>query len=58
MTDTDFIGIAIGLDTTCVAEFESDGGGCPVDDGNGPLHAQGRSVWEMQVLGGGEVRRR
>jgi hypothetical protein len=44
MTDTDFIGIAIGLDTTCVAEFESDGGGCPVDDGNGPLHAQGRSV--------------
>jgi len=44
MTDTDFIGIAIGIDATCVVEFESDGGGCPVDEGNGPLHAQGKSV--------------
>jgi hypothetical protein len=44
MTDTDFIGIAIGIDSTCVVEFESDGGGCPVDDGNGPLHAQGEEV--------------
>jgi hypothetical protein len=44
MTDTDFIGIAIGIDTTCVVEFESDGGGCPIDDGNGPLHGQGKSV--------------
>jgi hypothetical protein len=44
MTDTEFIGIAIGIESTCVVEFESDGGGCPVDDGNGPLHAQGQSV--------------
>ncbi|GJC86394.1 hypothetical protein ColLi_09232 [Colletotrichum liriopes] len=36
--DTDFIGIAIGIDATCVVEFESDGPGCPVDNGNGPLH--------------------
>lgn len=36
--DTNFIGIAIGIDATCVVEFESDGPGCPVDDGNGPLH--------------------
>lgn len=37
-TDTTFIGIAIGQDSTCVIEFDSDSGGCPVDDGNGPLH--------------------
>lgn len=42
--DTTFIGIAIGIDGSCVAEFESDGGGCPVDDGNGPLHAQGKEI--------------
>lgn len=36
--DTTFIGIAIGTDASCVVEFESDGDGCPVDDGNGPLH--------------------
>jgi hypothetical protein len=41
---TDFIGIVIGFDTTCVVEFESDGGGCPVDEGNSPLHATGESV--------------
>lgn len=39
--DTEFIGISIGQDSTCVVEFDSDGGGCPVDDGNGPLHASG-----------------
>ncbi|KAM0692081.1 hypothetical protein Q7P36_008282 [Cladosporium allicinum] len=44
MKDTDFIGIAIGIDSTCVVEFESDGGGCPVDEGNGPLHGQGKGV--------------
>jgi hypothetical protein len=44
MTDTDFIGIAIGIDATCVVEFESDGPGCPIDDGNGPLHGTGKSV--------------
>ena len=44
MTDTDFIGIASGMDTTCVVEFESDGPGCPIDDGNGPLHGTGKSV--------------
>lgn len=39
-TDTDFIGIAIGQDATCVVEFDSDDSGiaCPEDDGNGPLH--------------------
>ncbi|KAJ5128918.1 hypothetical protein N7448_002627 [Penicillium atrosanguineum] len=36
--DTTFIGIAIGQDASCVVEFESDSDGCPVDDGNGPLH--------------------
>lgn len=36
--DTTFIGIAIGIDASCVIEFESDGTACPVDDGNGPLH--------------------
>ncbi|EXF82917.1 hypothetical protein CFIO01_01287 [Colletotrichum fioriniae PJ7] len=36
--DTEFIGIAIGIDATCVVEFDSDGSGCPVDDGHGPLH--------------------
>lgn len=39
-TDTNFIGIAIGQDSTCVIEFDSDdveGNACPVDDGNGPL---------------------
>ncbi|KAL5333383.1 hypothetical protein BJX70DRAFT_403619 [Aspergillus crustosus] len=37
---TTFIGIAIGVDASCVVEFDSDdsGDGCPVDDGNGPLH--------------------
>ena len=44
MKDTDFIGIAIGIDSTCVVEFESDGGGCPIDEGNGPLHGQGKGV--------------
>ncbi|CAI7628840.1 unnamed protein product [Penicillium bialowiezense] len=37
-TDTTFIGIAIGQDASCVVEFDSDSDGCPVDDGNGPLH--------------------
>ncbi|KAL4919455.1 hypothetical protein BDW62DRAFT_199770 [Aspergillus aurantiobrunneus] len=39
-TNTDFIGIAIGQDGSCVVEFDSDdsGSACPVDDGNGPLH--------------------
>ncbi|KAJ5666929.1 hypothetical protein N7462_011338 [Penicillium macrosclerotiorum] len=37
-TDTIFIDIAIGQDASCVVEFESDSDGCPVDDGNGPLH--------------------
>ncbi|KAL4862793.1 hypothetical protein BDV12DRAFT_178353 [Aspergillus spectabilis] len=39
-TNTDFIGIAIGQDGSCVMEFDSDDNGttCPVDDGNGPLH--------------------
>ncbi|KAL4992933.1 hypothetical protein BDV10DRAFT_200212 [Aspergillus recurvatus] len=37
--DTNFIGISIGLDASCVVEFDSeDAGNCPVDDGNGPLH--------------------
>lgn len=36
--DTTFIGISIGQDASCVVEFESDGDGCPVDDGNEPLH--------------------
>ncbi|KAI8181005.1 hypothetical protein KHU50_002738 [Colletotrichum sp. SAR 10_65] len=36
--DTEFIGISIGIDGSCVVEFDSDGPGCPVDDGNGPLH--------------------
>ncbi|KAL4865218.1 hypothetical protein BDV12DRAFT_188325 [Aspergillus spectabilis] len=36
---TTFIGISIGMDATCVVEFDSDDSGtCPVDDGNGPLH--------------------
>ncbi|OJJ52514.1 hypothetical protein ASPSYDRAFT_51926 [Aspergillus sydowii CBS 593.65] len=40
VTNTNFVGIAIGEDSTCVVEFDSDDGGdgCPVDDGNGPLH--------------------
>ncbi|KAM0722951.1 hypothetical protein Q7P37_001149 [Cladosporium fusiforme] len=42
--NTDSIGIAISTDATCVVEFESDGGGCPVDDGNGPLSATGKEV--------------
>jgi len=37
-SDTNFIGIAIGKDSSCVIEFDSDSDGCPVDDGNGPLH--------------------
>lgn len=39
-TDTTFIGISIGQDASCVIEFDSDDtdGGCPKDDGNGPLH--------------------
>ncbi|KAJ6095336.1 hypothetical protein N7486_006082 [Penicillium sp. IBT 16267x] len=37
-TDTTFIGIGIGEDASCVVEFDSDSDGCPVDDGNGPLH--------------------
>lgn len=39
-TDTNFIGIAIGQDASCVVEFESDDTdtACPKDDGNGPLH--------------------
>ncbi|KAJ5397441.1 hypothetical protein N7509_005554 [Penicillium cosmopolitanum] len=36
--DTTFIGIAIGIDASCVIEFDSDSDGCPIDDGNGPLH--------------------
>jgi hypothetical protein len=36
--DTTFIGIAIGIDSSCVIEFDSDSDGCPIDDGNGPLH--------------------
>lgn len=42
--DTTFIGISIGMDASCVIEFESDGGGCPIDDGNGPLSATGKEV--------------
>ncbi|KAL4969931.1 uncharacterized protein BDV14DRAFT_209074 [Aspergillus stella-maris] len=38
-SNTEFIGISIGTDATCVVEFESDDASeCPVDDGNGPLH--------------------
>ena len=37
-TNTNFIGIAIGQDASCVIEFDSDSDGCPVDKGNGPLH--------------------
>lgn len=37
-SDTTFIGIAIGIDASCVVGFDSDGPGCPIDDGNGPLH--------------------
>ncbi|KAL4906010.1 hypothetical protein BDW74DRAFT_177698 [Aspergillus multicolor] len=40
-TNTEFIGIAIGQDGSCVMEFDSDdveGNVCPEDDGNGPLH--------------------
>ncbi|KAL4753505.1 hypothetical protein BDW72DRAFT_210028 [Aspergillus terricola var. indicus] len=37
--DTTFIGISIGIDASCVVEFDSDDAGhCPVDDGHGPLH--------------------
>jgi hypothetical protein len=42
-SDTEFIGIAIGTDTTCVVEFESNGGGCPVYDGSS-LQSQGKQV--------------
>lgn len=40
VSDTTFIGIAIGTDSSCVVEFNSDDSGiaCPLDDGNGPLH--------------------
>ncbi|KAL4879988.1 hypothetical protein BJY04DRAFT_219790 [Aspergillus karnatakaensis] len=39
MSDTTWIGISVGIDSTCVVEFESDDASeCPVDDGNGPLH--------------------
>ncbi|KAL4745488.1 hypothetical protein BDW72DRAFT_198591 [Aspergillus terricola var. indicus] len=38
-TDTTWIGISIGMEATCVVEFDSDDAShCPVDDGNGPLH--------------------
>ncbi|PKY09365.1 hypothetical protein P168DRAFT_278855 [Aspergillus campestris IBT 28561] len=37
-TDTTFIGIAIGMDSSCVVEFDADSHNCPEDDGNGPLH--------------------
>ncbi|KAL4804198.1 hypothetical protein BDV18DRAFT_153549 [Aspergillus unguis] len=38
-TDTSYIGIAIGQDSSCVVEFDSDDAGtCPEDDGDGPLH--------------------
>ncbi|KAL4962419.1 uncharacterized protein BDV14DRAFT_210579 [Aspergillus stella-maris] len=37
-SDTTFIGISIGTDASCVVEFDSDSDGCPIDDGNGPLH--------------------
>ncbi|TLD04589.1 hypothetical protein E2P81_ATG10644 [Venturia nashicola] len=44
-TETTFIGIAIALDATCVVEFESNGGGCPLDNSEaGALHATGMSV--------------
>ncbi|KAL4920554.1 hypothetical protein BDW62DRAFT_215845 [Aspergillus aurantiobrunneus] len=42
-TDTTFIGISIGQDSACVVEFDSDGDGCPVDGGNGPLHVTSSS---------------
>ncbi|KAL4928047.1 uncharacterized protein BDV17DRAFT_298778 [Aspergillus undulatus] len=39
-TNTEFIGIAIGQDGSCVLEFDSEDNGttCPEDTGNGPLH--------------------
>lgn len=44
-TDTKFIGIAIGQDSTCVVEFDSSGSGCPVyDPDNAALLATGKSV--------------
>lgn len=36
-TDTTFIGISIGTDASCVVEFDTNGPGCPVDEGDGPL---------------------
>ncbi|OQD68856.1 hypothetical protein PENDEC_c030G02230 [Penicillium decumbens] len=38
VTDTQDIGIPIGQDSSCVVEFDSDSDGCPVDNGDGPLH--------------------
>lgn len=39
-SDTSSSGISVGTDGACIVEFESEdtGDGCPVDDGNGPLH--------------------
>lgn len=44
-SETTFIGIAIGIDATCVVEFESNGGGCPADNSDaGALHATGKEI--------------
>ncbi|KAL2815045.1 ankyrin repeat-containing domain protein [Aspergillus cavernicola] len=42
-TETNFIGIAIGQDSTCVVEFEADGEGCPAlgDDEDSEIHFTG-----------------
>ncbi|KAJ5458018.1 hypothetical protein N7475_009406 [Penicillium sp. IBT 31633x] len=37
-TDVNSIGIAVTTTGSCAIEFDSDSDGCPVDDGNGPLH--------------------
>ncbi|KAJ5355566.1 hypothetical protein N7517_010175 [Penicillium concentricum] len=37
MSDTKFIGIAIGKDASCAIEFDSDSAGCPVSEGEGPF---------------------
>lgn len=43
--DTTFIGIAIGTDSSCVVEFDSNGDGCPVyDPDNEALSALGRDA--------------
>lgn len=37
-SNTEFIGIAIGMSGACVVEFDAKSHNCPEDDGNGPLH--------------------